>query len=177
MASVGLLLDMTINTFFAVLILSFFIPGVPQKSLTEYTPAQRAALQAFIAKNSAYQFIPETWFDEGTLKAARGESVFGKWFRPYYQTGDFNRDGKRDFAVILLTGRNVRDPKSGMHVVVFNGSKGGSYRVAHIEREDFSTALFIGVDRNTLYVGVMETDSTGCFVPAGRGYIVKPCGA
>jgi ethanolamine utilization microcompartment shell protein EutL len=165
------------NTFLATLILSSFIPAIPQKSVTEYTPAQRAALQAFIAKNSAYQFIPETWFEEAALKAARSESVFGKSFKPYYQTGDFNRDGKRDFAVILLTGKNVSDPESRMNVVVFNGSKGGSYRVAHIEHEDFSTALFIHVDRNTLYVGVMETDSTGCFVPAGRGYIVEPCGA
>lgn len=163
------------DTLVAVLIFSFAIAATPQKSVTEYTPAQRAALQAFIAKNSTYQFMPETWFEEATLKSARTESVFGKSFKPYYQTGDFNRDGKRDFAVILLTGKNVSDPKSGMHVVVFNGSKGGSYRVAHIEHEDFSTALFIGVNRNTLYVGVMETDSTGCFVPAGRGYIVEPC--
>ena len=168
---------MNANTFLAVLVLSLSTAPVSQRSVTEYTPAQRAALQAFIEKNSAYRFIPETWFEEASLKAARSESVFGKSFKPYYQTGDFNRDGKRDFAVILLTGKNVSDPTSGMHVVVFNGSKGGSFRVAHIEHEDYSTALFIGVDRNTLYVCVMETDSTGCFVPAGRGYIVEPCGA
>ena len=162
---------------FFVLIFSLSIAAMPQKSVTEYTRAQRAALQAFIARNSNYQFMPETWFEEATLKAARTESVFGKSFKPYYQTGDFNRDGKRDFAVILLSGKSVSDPKSRMHVVVFNGLKGGSYRLAHIEHEDFSTALFIGVNRNTLFVGVMETDSTGCFVPAGRGYIVEPCRA
>ena len=110
------------------------------------------------------------------LEPQENEWGFGRNFKPYYQTGDFNRDGIRDFAVILLTGRNVNDPNSGMHVVVFNGVKGGKYRVAHIEHEEFSTALFINTSRNKLYVGVMETDSAGCFVPAGRGYIVEPCG-
>lgn len=151
-------------------------PVLAQKSVTEYTPAQRAALQAFIAKNPKYRFIPETWFEAETLTAARAEWGFGRNFKPYYQNGDFNRDGLRDFAVILLSGKNADDPDNGMHVVVFNGAKGGLYRVAHVEHEDFSTALFISVSRHTLYVGIMETDSAGCFVPAGRGYIVEPCG-
>ena len=160
---------------FALLLAALPLIVVAQKSVTEYTPAQRTALQAFIAKNPKYRFIPETWFEEGTLKAARVEWGFGRNFKPYYQVGDFNRDGIRDFAVILLTGEKISDPDSGMHVIVFNGAKGGSYRVAHIEHEDFSPALFIRVDRNALHVGVMETDSAGCFVPAGRGYIVEPC--
>ncbi len=161
---------------FTLLLFATPIASMAQRSVTEYTPAQRAALQAFIDKNPSYQFIPETWFEEDTLKAARIEWGFGRNFKPYYQTGDFNRDGIRDFAVILLTGKNVNDPNSGMHVVVFNGAKGGKYRVAHIEHEEFSTAVFISTNRNKLYVGVMETDSAECFVPAGRGYIVEPCG-
>lgn len=147
-----------------------------QRSVTEYTPAQRAALQEFISKNPDYQFIPDTWFEEDTLKAARNEWGFGKNFKPYYQVGDFNRDGLRDFAVILLTGKHADDPKSGMHVVVFNGVRVNKYRVAHVEYEDFNTATFISVGGKRLYVGIMETDSAGCFVPAGRGYIVEPCG-
>jgi hypothetical protein len=161
---------------FILVVLSISTTSMAQKSVTEYTSAQRAALQAFIAKNPAHRFIPEAWFDESTLKAARNEWGFGKTFKPYYQAEDFNRDGKQDFAVILLTGANVNDRNSKMHVVVFNGVKGGGYRVAHVEHEDFSTALFISVIRKSLYVGVMETDSAGRFVPAGRGYIVEPCG-
>jgi hypothetical protein len=154
-----------------VLILLLPTVAVAQKSVTEYTGAQRAALQGFIEKNPSYQFIPETWFDEETLKYARDEGGFGKNFKPYYQTGDFNRDGMRDFAVILLTGKNVDDPSSGMHVAVFNQVRGNKYEKAHIEHEDFSTALFINTSKNKLHVGVMETDSLGCFVPAGRGYM------
>lgn len=63
-----------------------------------------------------------------------------------------------------------------MSVIIFNGATGGAYRVAHVDQEDFSTALFISVKQNTVYVGVMETDSSGCFVAAGRDYIVEPCG-
>jgi hypothetical protein len=161
---------------FTLLILMISIPAKAQESVAEYTSAERSALQEFIEKNRSYRFIPETWFDEETLRAARIEWGFGKNFKPYYQTGDFNRDGLRDFAVVLLTGKSVNDPKNRLHVVVFNGVKGGGYRVAHIEHEEFSTEMFIKADKNRLHVGVMETDSTGCFVRAGRGYIVEPCG-
>ena len=160
---------------FALLLLAIPTAAMAQRSVSEYTPAQRAAIQSFIAKNPTYQFIPETWFEEETLLAARNEWGFGKNFKPYYQAGDFNHDRIRDFAVVLLTGKNTNDPNSGMHVVVFNGVRGNTYRVAHIEREEFNTALFINIGGKQLYVGVMETDSTGCFVPAGRGYIVEPC--
>jgi hypothetical protein len=163
------------NLIVAILLVALPFTVVAQKSVTEYPSAQRAALQSFIAKNPKYRFMPEASFDEKTLKAARTEWGFGINFKPYYQTGDFNRDGARDFAVVLLTGKDASDPDSGMHVVVFNGVKAGNYRVAHIEREDFSTALFINAKRNVLHVGVMETDSAGCFVPVGRGYSVKPC--
>jgi hypothetical protein len=144
--------------------------------VTEYTPAQRSALQEFIDAHSDYQFITETWFDADTLSAARNEWGFGRHFKPYYQAGDFNRDRIPDFAVILLTGKNVDDPKWGMHVIIFNGLRGNKYRVAHIEHEPYSTALFINKSGTHLYDGIMETDSAGCFVPAGRGYIIEPCG-
>jgi hypothetical protein len=150
-------------------------PGHAQRSVTEYTSAQRAALQKFIEAHPEYQFIPETWFEADTLAAARNEWGFGKRFRPYYQTGDFNGDRLPDFAVILLTGKDASDPKSGMHVVIFNGIRSGGYRVAHVEREDFSPALFIQTAGKRLWVGIMETDSSGCFIPAGRGYIIEPC--
>lgn len=166
------------HTFLLLLLIFSATPSLrAQRSVTEYTPGQRAALQEFITKNPGYQFIPDTWFEEATLKAARNEWGFGKNFKPYYQVGDFNRDGLRDFAVILITGKHADDPKSGMHVVVFNGASGNKYRVAHIEHEDFNTATFISIGGKRLYVGIMETDSAGCFVPAGRGYIVEPCGS
>jgi hypothetical protein len=56
-----------------LLLLGMPAAAMPQNSITEYTPAQRAALQGFIDKNPAYQFISETGFDEPTLKAARNE--------------------------------------------------------------------------------------------------------
>lgn len=162
----------------ACLLFSVPVAVAAQRSVREYTPGQRAALQEFIEKHPQYQyqFIPDTWFDATTLSAARNEWGFGKAFKPYYQTGDFNRDGMQDFAVILLTGENIEGPARGMHVVIFNGERGNKYRVAHVEREEFSPALFIKKAGNELFVGIMETDSAGCFVPDGRGYIVEPCG-
>lgn len=160
-----------------VMALLLIVPckAAAQKSVTEYTPAQRSALQAFISKNNTYSFIPETWFEEGSLSGARNDWGFGKNFKPYYQTGDFNRDGKLDFAVVLARGKNIEDENWGMGVIVFNQIAGKTYRVAHVEQEDFSERQFIKADKNVLHVGVLETDSLGCFVPAGNGYIVEPC--
>ena len=54
-------------------LLTVALTATAQRSVTEYTPAQRAALQEFISKNPGYQFIPETWVEEDTLRAARIE--------------------------------------------------------------------------------------------------------
>lgn len=162
---------------FTLVLLATPMVAMAQRSVSEYTPAHRAAFRSFISRNPSYEFIPETRFDTRTLSAARNEWGFGRNFKPYYQTGDFNRDGRRDFALVLLVaGRNSNSRNNGMRVVIFNGVRGNRYRVAHIERVDYSTALFINTNRNGLHVGVMETDSTGCFAPAGRGYTVEPCG-
>src|SRR6266404_7003229 len=103
------------NFLLVPLIFAIQIAAVAQRSVTEYTPAQRAALERFLSRNPGYQFIPETWFDEAVLKSAKNDWGIGKNFKPYFQEGDFNRDGLRDFAVILLTGKNAKDPKSGLH--------------------------------------------------------------
>lgn len=82
---------------------------------------QRVALQNFISTHNQYHFIPETWFDEATLKAIRYEWEFGKKYNPYFQSNDFNKDGIKDFAVILLN----RNNQNYAAVVVFNGLKNG----------------------------------------------------
>lgn len=135
----------------------------------------REAMKTFLASNPSY--MPLVGFDEGTLKAMREEWGFGRTFTPYYATGDFNGDGQGDFAVILAFQITGSAPVLEPHVLVFNGSKYGKFTLAHTEREDPSTGLFIHSTKTTgLYVGIAETDSAGCFKPKGKGYQVKPCG-
>jgi len=145
-----------------------------QHSVTEYSSAQRAAMQSVMDKDSSLAFIPETWFNANSLRYARTdpEMAFGKAFKPYYQVGDFNHDGRKDFAVLLLRGNA---PDLGMTALVFNGTKNGGFRLAHREDEPFSELRFLKVTEGKLWIGVMESDEAGCFVPAGTGYIVEPC--
>lgn len=147
---------------------------VSQKSVMDLSPVHRAAVQKYIDRNKSNSFLPETWFERDTLKAARSQWGFGAKFRPYYQVGDFNRDKRQDFAVILLVGKSAGSPKGGMNIVIFNGGKGG-YEVAHIDREPASTALYLRFN-NQLHAGIMETDSVWRFVRAGKGYITDPVG-
>ena len=133
---------------------------------------QRATLQNFISTHSQYQFIPETWFDESTLKAIRYEWGFGKNYKPYFQSNDFNKDGIKDFAVILLNS----DDNSKAAVVVFNGLRNGSFRFVHLEKEPFESELGLSFQNKSLNVLVFESDNMGCFISSGKGYIVEPCG-
>jgi len=142
-----------------------------QMSVTELTTAQRNSLQEFLSANSQLRFIPETWFDEENLRYARYRWGLGRDFRPYYQSVDFNGDGKMDFALILLNSRMRQ-----LSIVVFNQIPGNTYRVAHIENVgEFHSSLFITHNRGRLMYGVLETSICGIFIPAGRGYIVEPC--
>lgn len=151
--------------------------AVPRGSLSSYTVGQRSALQSFLAANPKCRFLPEGSFNAETLEAARKQWGFGNDFTPYYQVGDFNKDGKLDFAVVLLSGKSTSDPESGMHIVIFNGVAEDKYEAVHVEREAFNEALFIRSMDTGLYTGIMETGAAGCFVPAGTGYIVEPCGS
>lgn len=154
-----------------VLLSSFSVEA--QQSIQDYPPAQKQALEAFLASHPDYQFKSEVAFDAKTLKAAREEWGFGKSFKPYYQSGDFNRDGIQDFAAVLDM---KKGGKKEAYVLIFNGTKDHQYRVAYNAKEDSAPALFISSSKKGLFVSVMETDSAGCFVSKGEGYQVKPCG-
>ena len=156
---------------FLIAVLALVPEASAQRSVREYTAAQRASLQEYLSAHPDDGFIPETWFDEETLRYARDEWGFGRAFKPYYQRADFSEDGRMDFAVVLLNGRT-----NTLRIVVFDQVAGDTYRVAHIEDlGEFHDAAFISRTGRRLVYGVMETDECGTFVPAGRGYLVEAC--
>jgi len=66
---------------------------------------------------------------------------FGARFIPYYRVGDFNHDGRQDFAVVLgkhtpqKEDPNLADPHRFQHeisVVVFNGLSDGGYKAVFV---------------------------------------------
>ena len=76
-------------------------------------PEHTKVLQQWLAKNAGMRPAVEADASQLELKAWRSND---KKFFPYYAVGDFNRDGREDFAVIL----KVINAKDRGALIVFN---------------------------------------------------------
>ncbi|HQX55170.1 MAG TPA: hypothetical protein PLP07_04535 [Pyrinomonadaceae bacterium] len=156
-----------------------------QKSVDDLRPKHAAELQNYLATHDGEGFLQEYAIDDKTLVEMR--DYFGKSFKPYYLTGDFNRDRIQDFALLLTrSGKPVfattedaesRKDDQNLMLVVFNGSAKGSFTVAHREKIEAPLSCFIRMTdgkRPKLYFGVYESDAdTFILASAGSGYIVE----
>jgi hypothetical protein len=106
----------------------------------------------------------------------------GKTFKPNYAVGDFNKDRRKDFAVLLKrTGKRVSSGATSaehewdypLRLVVFNGSAKGFTPVFAQDLMGPLPAL-ISFDGGTLNYGVWETDSDNFSLrPTRTGYKVQ----
>lgn len=104
------------------------------------------------------------------------DSNSGEGRAPYYAVGDFNGDGRRDFAVAFV---NTRRPKN-FAVAVFNGPFGRRRQAApaFYDERRFGTDDFLlryedeDAGRDGLQVGIPGGDLTPMIKPGrgGRGY-------
>lgn len=179
------LLTMLVATVCVLVVASGSVFG--QASVRDLSPTHTAALETYLSKNKQNTFRSESVVDDDYLRYMR-ESLGAK-FVPNYVVGDFNGDRVRDFAVLLnRTGAPTNLPTSPnsskehfpdhpLTLVVFNGIKGGKFRVAFTQNLDGPKAAFISMTtarRKRLYYGVFETDSDiFTLVPSGRGYVKK----
>jgi hypothetical protein len=111
---------------------------------------------------------------------------FDARLNPYYRVGDFNRDGIRDFAMILANEGAPKDLGSTLAethryhheiaVVIFNGQQKGGFRVAFVKKTTAPLVSFLHETpgkRKRLYFAVYETDEHFFMSPAGNGYLVE----
>ncbi len=101
---------------------------------------------------------------------------FGEAKSPYYAVGDFNGDGRGDFAIAFV---DTRRPKN-FAVVVFNGPFGGKRQAApaFYDEKRFGTDDFLlayedeDAGRAGLQLGIPGGDLTAMLKPRrrGRGY-------
>ncbi len=165
-----------------MLVFSFSIFG--QKTISELKLAHARAIKRFLSKNKDYSFLSEKAFDVDTLRQYRKD--FGKLLKPYYREGDFNRDGIADFALILsrkgVRPTNTREAGSPyefnhpLALVIFNGSKNGTFRNAFIEKVDKPLVSFLSWTprgREPLSFAVYATDDYFMMKPTRRGYVIK----
>ena len=125
-------------TFLCLLLLPLFVAA--QKSVSELPPAHASALQEFLTKHPELQFLSEREMDKETLKDMRKN--FGARLTPYYRTGDFNRDGIQDFAMILA--KEVSFPKmpSSLEILAF------THTARHTSPASFNP-LYAGLSHNS----------------------------
>src|SRR5215510_10415692 len=123
-----------LRTIAMVLCLIMPICVAAQKRISDLPPAQAAAVQKYLAQQPTLEFLSESRMDQASLKSMR--ETFGARLTPYYLAGDFNRDGVKDFAMILIKqGPPSEDQGPGlakthryrheMAIVVFNGLSNG----------------------------------------------------
>jgi hypothetical protein len=108
--------------------------------------------------------------------------AFGTDFSPYRQEGDFNRDRRKDFAVILVKETPptkavdlapTHQWRHKLGVLVFNGLPDGQYGAVFAEDVEAPLACFLRLSRNrpgNLYFGVFETCEGFLIIPTKSGY-------
>jgi hypothetical protein len=101
----------------------------------------------------------------------------GNWtpvpdYHPYAATGDFNSDGVRDFAIVVI---NRSKSFQNFVLLVFNGPFGSkSVSPAFVQSSlDLQDHLFFGPPRPKPYrlvIGPFESENTEILIPTGRTY-------
>ena len=158
-----------------------------QASVRDLSPSHAVALETYLSKNKQNSFRSESVVDNDYLKYMR--ESFGNTFKPNYVVADLNGDRIKDFAVLLQRAGEATNQPPGenaskehfpdypLTLVVFNGMKGGKFRVAFNEDLVGPKAAFINLtpgNKKRVYYGIFETDSdTFSLVPSGRGYVAK----
>ena len=157
--------------------------GAAQKSVSELLPAHASALQQFLSKHPDLEFISESDCDREALRGMREH--FGARFMPFYRVGDFNHDGRRDFALVLAKDAPPKEETDlaeshrfqyELTVVVFNAVRGGGYKAVFVKNTTAPLVCFLAMSRekrSKLYFGVYETDDGFVMTPAGQGYIAE----
>ncbi len=137
----------------------------------------RAAVESFLARKRRdgvnLRLTGEGDFGRETVSRVRSEPRRLR-YNPFYATGDFNRDGQEDFAVLLRL--NNVPQEASLAVAVFNGP----FRNRSTAREAFYNAGFQADDmlffiRRQLLIGPYQSDNCFIFRPRRRTYRLTNC--
>jgi hypothetical protein len=110
--------------------------------------------------------------DKEGLAATREH--FGKNHHPYYTAGDFNKDKREDFAVVLID-KLAKKKDSSFAIAIFNGplSK-DSVPAFFLEGADMSYSGLLASGYGIL-AGPFQSDDCVILSPRGKRYVMKDC--
>lgn len=142
------------------------------------TSQEQKALESWLVHHPEYRLASDEDCDcAGDIEKMKAGSG-GAWkpvpdYHPYIATGDFNGDGMRDFAVVVIDrSKQVKN----FVLVVFNGPfKSDTASPVFIQSGlDLKySGLFYGPPRPKPYrvvVGGFDSNSGSVLIPHGRGY-------
>lgn len=176
---------MTGQTFFrtslasALLIITSTMPSVvfgQNASASYLRPKHRAIVDEWLKLRPDLRLATDADnTNKDGLAAMRKER--GRNYHPYYAVGDFNGDGKEDFAVAFVKTRKSKLP---FMVSIFNGPLARNNVPAFTTDDDLrSGGLFYKAKAKAregrLIVGVFESDDCVIVRPRGKTYVTKDC--
>jgi hypothetical protein len=139
--------------------------------------AQERVLARWLASNPGHRLATvEDCNCSADLEAFRAGQG-GPWtpardYQPYAATGDFNGDGRSDFAVVV---RHRDEVTAAWTLLVFNGGEGAKPAFSDKSLDFSRLALFFGPPRPKPYrlvVGAFESHGA-TLEPHGRSYVLK----
>ena len=152
------------------------------KELPSYiSPQHQMILQQWLKREPDLRVATDADCGRCADDIANQRRLSGADYHPYYAVGDFNGDGKQDFAVALIEVAADAEGRVTQKFVVAVFSAPFSRRT--IEPAFFKDnlnlrdgGLFFGPPRPRpykLFIGLFTTDTGLTLIPRGRKYIVK----
>ena len=139
-------------------------------------PEHREIVQRWLSSRSGLRLATEADCKNKEGLAITREAE-GRNYHPYYAVGDFNGDGKEDFAVAFVKTRKSKWPFT---VAIFNGPLARNSVPAFTTDDDLrSGGIFYKPKakprEGRLIVGVFESDDCVILRPRGKTYVIKDC--
>ncbi len=168
--------NVTIKCAFVLTVCLFLT--VPARSGHTLTAGEQKVLKTWLARHTEYRIATDDDRDcAGDIEEVK-TGYGGKMkpipdYHPYIATGDFNGDGIRDFAVVLI---DHSKQEKNFALIIFNGPFDAETASPAFSRSGLDlkySGLFYGPPRPKPYrllLGPFESDSGVLLIPHGRSY-------
>ena len=138
----------------------------------------RAILKRWLMQRPQLRVASDEACGRCEQELANQRRLSGEDYHPYYAVGDFNGDGKKDFAVALIELEENAEGRieQKFAVAVFNAPFRGRNVKPAFFKDELNLrdgGLFFGPSDHRLSIGLFTNDQRLTLVPRGRGYIAQ----
>lgn len=172
------------RTIGCALLILMLVTGISAQkaAVPDYFSAEhRTVLQKWLARRQKFLVATDKDCGQCANEIANERRLSGTDYHPYYIVGDFNGDGKKDFAVALteLEADEEGRAEQKFKVLVFNGPFSRRTALPAFEKDELNLrdgGLFFGPPRKQpyrLFIGLFGNDQGLTLIPRGRKYSAR----